>query len=70
MNTSKFLIILKIFSFTHAKNSKVLGKMKDECGGKPPMEFDDLRSKMYSLLVQSIEAHVTSKMMAKGIQKS
>jgi hypothetical protein len=44
--------------------------MKDECGGKPPTEFVDLRSKMYSLLVQSIEAHVTSKMMAKGIQKS
>jgi hypothetical protein len=52
------------------KNAKVLGKMKDECGGKPPIEFVGLRSKMYSLLVQSSEAEMTSKMTAKGIKKS
>jgi hypothetical protein len=52
------------------KNAKVLGKMKDECGGKPPIEFVGLRSKMYSLLVQSTEAKMTSKMTAKGIKKS
>jgi hypothetical protein len=33
-----------------AENMKVIGKMKDECSGKPPLEFVGLRSTMYSLL--------------------
>jgi hypothetical protein len=29
-----------------AENMKVIGKMKDECSGKPPLEFVGLRLKM------------------------
>jgi hypothetical protein len=34
-----------------AVNKKVMGKMKDECFSKPPLEFVGLRSKMYSLFL-------------------
>jgi hypothetical protein len=33
------------------ENMKVIGKMKDECSGKPPLEFVGLLSKMYSLFM-------------------
>ena len=35
--------------FTSVKNCKVLGKMKDKCGGTVAEEFFGLRLKMYSL---------------------
>lgn len=49
-----------------SKNAKVLGYMKDECGGKAAIEFVGLRSKMYSLLVDEDKP---SKRTAKGIKR-
>jgi hypothetical protein len=46
-------------------NAKVIGKMKDECHGKPPLEFVGLRSKMYSLLTYDKKL---SKRTAKGVK--
>ena len=48
----------------NTKNKKVLGKMKDECAGKPIIEYVGLRPKMYSILM---DEHVIKK--AKGIRK-
>jgi hypothetical protein len=45
---------------------KVIGKMKDECNGKPPLEFVVLRSKMYSLLTYDENM---AKRTAKGVKK-
>ena len=47
-------------------NAKVIGKMKDECKGKAPLEFVGLRSKMYSLLTYDDKM---AKRTAKGIKK-
>ena len=47
-------------------NAKVLGKMKDECNGQPPLEFVGLHSKMYSLLTYD---NNMAKRTAKGIKK-
>lgn len=47
------------------KNKKVLGKMKDEMAGEPIVEFVGLRSKMYSILINTHEG----KKRAKGVQK-
>jgi hypothetical protein len=47
------------------KNAKVIGKMKDECNGKPPLEFVGLRSKMYCLLTYDEKL---SKRTAKGVK--
>jgi hypothetical protein len=49
-----------------ATNMKVIGKMKDECGGKPPLEFVGLRAKMYSLLTYDENL---LKRTAKGVKK-
>lgn len=49
-----------------AVNAKVIGKMKDECNGKAPLEFVGLRSKMYSLLTYDDNL---AKRTAKGIKK-
>ena len=35
-------------------NKTVLGKMKDECAGRPIAEYVGLRPKMYSILEASI----------------
>ena len=48
------------------KNSKVVGKMKDECGGILPVEFVGLRAKMYSLLLPGDKEKST----AKGVKRS
>lgn len=51
--------------FLYSKtNCEVLGKIKDECGGKPIEEFIGLRPKMNSLLYDGME-----KKTAKGVKK-
>ena len=47
-------------------NKKVLGKMKDECAGRPIAEYVGLRSKMYSIL----EASGGNIKKAKGVKKA
>ena len=46
LDTSGYPTSHSLYSST---NKKVIGKMKDECTGQPPIEFIDLRAKMYSL---------------------
>jgi len=48
------------------ENKKVLGKMKDECAGRPIAEYVGLRPKMYSIL----EASGTCIKKAKGVKKN
>ena len=47
-------------------NKKVVGKMKDECAGRPIAEYVGLRPKMYSIL----EASGCNIKKAKGVKKS
>jgi len=47
-------------------NAKVVGKMKDECGGVTPVEFVGLRAKIYSLLLPGDKEKST----AKGVKRS
>ena len=47
-------------------NKKVLGKMKDECAGRPIAEYVGLRPKMYSIL----EAGGKNIKKAKGVKKN
>ena len=54
-----------LFSTT---NAKVVGKMKDECGGQAPRQFVGLRSKMYSLQISRRDKK--PKLTAKGINRS
>ena len=42
-------------------NKKVVGKMKDEYGGKSIVKFLGLKSKMYSILDESNNEKITSK---------
>ena len=42
-------------------NKKVVGKMKDEYGGKSILKFVGLKSKMYSILDESNNEKITSK---------
>ena len=44
-----------------SNNKRVLGKMKDEYGGKPILKFVCLKSKMYSILVECNNEKITSK---------
>ena len=53
--------------FLHSsKNSKVIGKFKDECSGKAPLEFVGLSAKMYSLRL----ADEKQKSAVKGVKTS
>ena len=54
-----------LFSMT---NAKVVGKMKDECGGQAPRQFVGLRAKMYSLQIRRDDHK--PKMTAKGINRT
>ena len=47
-------------------NKKVIGKMKDECAGRPIAEYVGLRPKMYSIL----EAEGANIKKAKGVKKT
>jgi hypothetical protein len=51
--------------FYFGENKKVIGKMKDECAGKPIQEFIGLKSKMYCVKVENKEIK-----KAKGIKKT
>ena len=55
---------------THAtystENKKVVGKLKDECNGRPITEFVGLHPKMYSIL----EVNEENIRKAKGVQKT
>ena len=44
-----------------SNNKKVLGKMKDEYGGKSILKFVGLKSKMYYILDESNNENITSK---------
>ena len=48
------------------ENKKVLGKMTDECAGRPTAEYFGLRPKMYSIL----EANENNMKKAKGVSKA
>ena len=52
--------------FFFKENKKVIGKMKDKCGGIPIVEFCGLRSKMYSYLKENENWDCK----AKGIKKN
>ena len=43
------------------ENKKIVGKMKDEYGGKSILKFVGLKSKMYSILDESNNEKITSK---------
>ena len=48
------------------RNKKVLGKMKDECGGEPIEEVLALRPKMYSIMIKKASSSIKK---AKGAKK-
>lgn len=51
-------------------NTKVLGKMNDECAGKPAVKYVGFRSKMYSLLLNKHDDDETVEMTAKGKKRN
>ena len=55
----------KSSKFFFDENKKVIGKFKDEAAGKPIIEFDGLKSKMYSYKTES-----KNNKTAKGVQKN
>ena len=52
---------LPVSSKYYCSNKKVVGKMKDEYGGKSILKFVGLKSKMYSILDESNNEKITSK---------
>ena len=52
---------LPVSSKYYCCNKKVVGKMKDEYGGKSILKFVDLKSRMYSILDESNNKKSTSK---------
>ena len=55
---SNFLVSSKYYC---SDNKKVLGKMKDEYGGKSILKFVGLKSKTYSVLDESNNEKITSR---------
>ena len=47
--------------YYYSDNKKVLGKMKDEYGGKSILKFVGLKSKMYSILDENNNEKIMSK---------
>ena len=47
--------------YYRSDNNKVVGKMKDEYGGKSILKFVGLKSKMYSILDESSNEKSTNK---------
>ena len=63
INTDNYLIEVIFVSSKYycSDNKKVVGKMKDEYGGKSILKFVGLKSKMYSILDESNNKKSTSK---------
>ena len=57
-NLSNFPVKSKYY---YRDNKKVLGKMKDEYGGKSTVKFVGLKSKMYSILDESNNEKIPNK---------
>ena len=55
---SNYLVSSKYYC---SDNKKVLGKMKDEYGGKSILKIVGLKSKMYSILDENNNEKITSK---------
>ena len=47
-------------------NKKVIGKMKDECAGRPIQEYVGLRPKMYYSILEDNRSNIKK---AKGVKK-
>ena len=63
------VIIQKIILYS-IQNKKVVGKFKDEVGGRLITEFVGLRSKMYSLQIEDpISKKITESKKCKGVKK-
>ena len=56
--TSNFPVSSKYY---FSDNKKVVGKMKDECGGKSILKFVGLKSRIYSILDESSNEKSTNK---------
>ena len=65
-NYLKTVTMNQTLNFTLEKIKKVIGKMKDECGEIPIIEFCGLKSKMYSYIKEN-EKYCCK---AKGIKKN
>ena len=55
--------------FHSNKNKKVLGKFKDECKGKAPLEYVGLRPKMYCIQIPDEKDKKTAKGVKNSAQK-
>jgi len=56
--------------FFFGENKKVIGKFKDEAGGKPILELVGLKSKMYSYLTDDGKNCKTAKGVKKNVMKN
>ena len=61
------VITTKTINVILAKNKKVIGKFKDECGGLIINEFVGLRAKLYSYKMDNDESEIKK---CKGITKA
>ena len=59
---------LKNSKFYDTTNKKVIGKMKDELGGKVTFEFVGLKSKMFSLITVDDEEKIRAKCVNKKLR--